>query len=353
MKIPKISLAISLLIKRADSIALDSTNEATLEDQAYQQFINTMNLAQEDMRVRTQEAMKDRLVSQIQAQSLMEIASGSGEASQSKQELIDDIEETVYDTTLGYDDTLPPADDTVASEDAPTIGDLQDEGASALDAVESGETPDLYNWDDATIDEEPYVDYEADMEDEMAADEQEMNDLIDGLDLDDTWEVMDGEDYYEEMDPMDYYDEEMYGDESGEDYYEIVVDVPESLAPPVLQDIVDEFDAYYPADNSTVLDDGMGPMLNSTVDASALVECGNGQLANSLAECSPANALVECGNGQLASSLAECSPANALVECGNGQLASSLAECSPANALVECGPGQAPANSLAECGPAN
>jgi hypothetical protein len=53
------------------------------------------------------------------------------------------------------DDTLPAEDETTATEDAPSIEDLQDEGSEALDAVESGETPDLYDWDDATINEEP------------------------------------------------------------------------------------------------------------------------------------------------------------------------------------------------------
>jgi hypothetical protein len=92
-----------------------------------------------------------------------------------------------------------------------------------------------------------------------------MDDMIEGLDLDDTWEVVDGEDYYDEMDP--YGDEGLYGDETGEDYYEIVAEVPEDLAPIVLQDIVDDYDEYYPADNSTVPDEGTGPLLDDTVEA--------------------------------------------------------------------------------------
>ena len=84
----------------------------------------------------------------------------------------------------------------------------------------------------------------------MEEDEQALDDIVDGLDLDDSWEVVDG---YEMVDPLEYYDEEYlpedyYGEE---DYYEIDVTVPEDLATPVLQDIVDDFDEYYPADNST------------------------------------------------------------------------------------------------------
>ena len=112
--------------------------------------------------------------------------------------------------------------------------------------MESGEPVSLGG--DTTVEEEPYDEYEAELEAQMEEDEQELNEIVDSLDLDDSWEVVDG---YEMVDPFEYYDEFLPEDYGEEDYYEIDVTVPEDLATPVLQDIVDDFDEYYPADNST------------------------------------------------------------------------------------------------------
>lgn len=125
------------------------------------------------------------------------------------------------------------------------VTDVQNEAASTLDAVENGEPVSVGS--DTVVEEEPYADYEADLEEQMEEDEDDMNEIIDGLDLDDSWEVVDGYDYV----PVDDY--MLGGDYGDEDFYEIDVTVPEDLATPVIQDIVDEFDAYYPADNSTTV----------------------------------------------------------------------------------------------------
>ena len=89
----------------------------------------------------------------------------------------------------------------------------------------------------------------------MEEDEEALNDIIDDIDLDDTWEVVDASDYldpyYYDMTGDDFFPED-YGDEYGdEDYYTIDVTVPEDLAAPVIQDIVDDIDEYYPEEDLT------------------------------------------------------------------------------------------------------